>query len=90
MPIFTASRLSSNDNTLYPDKIEIDATNITYYKGYVFGYKSTIIARSNIASVSIGTGIFFADVIIESTGGKRIEARGFKKRDARAIVSLLT
>ncbi|MDR1414932.1 MAG: hypothetical protein LBI96_03890 [Odoribacteraceae bacterium] len=64
--------------------------NITYYKGYVLGYKSTIIARSNIASVSIGTGIFFADVIIESYGGNKIVASGFKKREAKEVMNLLT
>jgi hypothetical protein len=89
MPAFTAHRLSS-DNTLFPDRIEIDATNVTYYKGHVFGYQSTVIARSNIASVSVGGGIFFADVIVGSKGGERIVASGFKKADARAIVGLLT
>jgi hypothetical protein len=75
---------------LFPDRIEIDAANITYYKGYVFGYQSTVIARNNIASVSIGTGVFFADVIIASNGGQRIVAGGFKKSDAKQIVNLLT
>jgi hypothetical protein len=89
MPTYTAHRLSS-DNTLFPDRIEIDAANVTYYKGYVFGYKSTVIARSNIASVSVGAGIFFANVIIESTGGGRVVASGFRKSDARAVVGLLT
>jgi hypothetical protein len=89
MPTFTAHRLAK-DNTLFPDRIEIDATNVTYYKGYVFGYQSTVIARSNVASVSVGAGIFFADVIIESNGGKRVVASGFRKSDARAIVGLLT
>jgi hypothetical protein len=50
MPTFTAHRLSSNANTLFPDKIEIDAANVTCYKGNIFGYQSTIIARSNMAS----------------------------------------
>ncbi|GHS89223.1 hypothetical protein FACS1894201_10630 [Bacteroidia bacterium] len=89
MPAFTASRLSS-DNTLFPDRIEIDATNVTFYKGYVFGYQSTVIARNNVASVSIGSGILFADVVIESNGGKRIVASGFRKVDAREIIRLLT
>jgi hypothetical protein len=88
MPTFTAHRLSS-DNTLYPDRIEIDDTNVTYYKGYVFGYQSTVIARSNVASVSVGSGIFFADVVIESNGGKRVVASGFRKTDARTIMGLL-
>jgi hypothetical protein len=90
MPTFTAKRISSNNNTLFPDRLEIDTINVTYYKGYVFGYKSIVMARCNIASVSVGAGIFFADVYIESRGGQRIEANGFKKSDAKAIVSLLT
>jgi hypothetical protein len=90
MPTFTASRISSNANTLFPDKLEIDATNVTYYKGYVFGYQSMVITRRNIASVSAGAGIFFADVHIESTGGQLITASGFKKNDAKEIVRLLT
>jgi hypothetical protein len=89
MPTYTASRLSS-DNTVFPDRLEIDAANVTYYKGNVFGYQSSIIARSNIASVSIGSGIFFADVVIETCGGKRVVVSGFKKSEARTIVGLLT
>ena len=90
MIVFTASRISSNDNTLFPDRIEIDEYNVTYYKGNVFGYQSTVIAHSNIASVSVGAGIFFADVIICSNGGQRIVASGFTKSKAKEIVRLLT
>ena len=79
MITFTASRISSNDNSIFPDRIEIDDYNVTYFKGYVFGYQSTIIARGNISSVSVGSGIFFADVTICSNGGQRIAASGFKK-----------
>ncbi len=86
---FTAHRLS-NDNTLFPDKIEIDTVNVTYYKGNILGYQSSIIARKNIASVSIGSGVFFADVIIETIGGEKVVANGFRKGDAKEIVRLLT
>jgi len=89
MPTFIAHRLSS-DNTLFPDRLEIDAEKITYFKGNVFGYQSSIITRNNVASVSIGSGIFFADVIIETIGGKRVVASGFKKSEAKTIVGLLT
>jgi len=89
MPTFIAHRLSS-DNTLFPDRLEIDTAKITYYKGNVFGYQSSIIARNQVASVSIGSGLFFADVIIETIGGKRVVASGFKKREAKEIVRLLT
>jgi hypothetical protein len=89
MSKFTAHRLSGN-NTLFPDRIEIETANVTYYKGNIVGYQSSIIARNNIASVSIGSGIFFADVIIETFGGKKVVASGFRKRDAKEIVRLLT
>ena len=90
MPTFTASRLSGNDNSVFPDKLEIDAVNVTYFKGTVTGYRSMVIARANIASVYIGSGLLFADVVIETTGGKEIRASGFKKRDAREIINLLS
>jgi hypothetical protein len=90
MPTFAASRLSGNDNSLFPDRLEIDAINVTYYKGTVIGYRSTVIGRSNVASVHIGSGLLFADVVIESNGGLIVRARGFRKSDARRIVELLT
>lgn len=90
MPIYIASRISGNDNAVFPDRLEIDAVNITYYKGTVIGYRSTVISRANIASVHIGSGLLFADVVIETTGGKEIRASGFKKNDAKAIVALLS
>lgn len=89
MTTFVASRISGNDNSIFPDRLEIDAVNVTYYKGTIIGYRSTVISRANIASVHIGSGLLFADVIIETTGGKEIRASGFKKSDARAIVALL-
>lgn len=90
MVTYIASRISSNDNTLYPDMIEIGENNVIYSKGYVFGYKTTVIARSNIASISARAYMFFADVIICSKGGEHIVAQGFKKSAAREIVELLT
>lgn len=90
MPTFIASRWSGNDNSVFPDRIEIDAINVTYYKGTVIGYRSTVIARTNIASVYIGSGLLFADIVIESIGGLMIRARGFKKNDARTIISILS
>lgn len=90
MATFMASRISSGDNALFPDKIEIDATKVTYYKGTVVGYKTIVIQRNRIASVRVGAGLLFADVIIESAGGNPIVAHGFVKSDARRIISLLS
>lgn len=90
MSSFVASRWSGNDNSVFPDRLEIDSTNVTYFKGTVIGYRTTVIARDNIASVHMGSGLLFADIVIESTGGLTVRAKGFKKHDARMIMSLLT
>lgn len=89
MYTFIASRTSSDQNILYPDMLEIDAFNVIYYKGYVFGYSTIVIARHNIASVSLNSGLFFADIIISSIGGEQIIARGFKKSKAKEILRIL-
>jgi hypothetical protein len=92
MPTFEASRISGNDNAVFPDRIEIDDDNgnITFYKGTIVGYRQTFIAKDNVASVRIASGLMFADVIIESTGGKEVRASGFRKRDAREIMEILS
>ena len=89
MPIYTASRISADNNVLYPDAIAIDALNVTYYKGRPFGYETTIIPRHTICGVYLNSGIFFADVVIASAGRATIEARGFKKSIAKQIVNTL-
>lgn len=88
MPEYVASRLSEN-NALFPDKIEINADHVVYYKGAIIGYKTTVINRKNIASVRVRKGLLFADIVIESTGGGTIVAKGFTRDDAKEIVRLL-
>lgn len=90
MPRFVASRLSGNDNSVFPDIIEIDATNVTYFKGTVVGYRKMVVPLTQIASVYICSGLLFADVVVATTGNGDLRACGFRKRDARAIVKLLT
>ena len=92
MPSFVASRLSGNDNSIFPDRLEIDDVtgDITYYKGTIVGYRKSFIARSKVAGVRLRSGLIFADVVIESTGAMEICARGFLKKDARNIFSLLS
>jgi hypothetical protein len=89
MPTFITQRVSRQHNVLFPDKITIEGSNITYYKGEIIGYKSIVILRENIASIAINENILFADVVIESKGGQKIAASGFTKTDAREIMNLL-
>ncbi len=89
MHTYIASHVSSDQNALYPDMLEIDTDMVVYYKGYVFGYKTIIIKRRNIVAVTLRAGIFFADVVISSSGEREIIARGFTKSKAKEILRLL-
>ena len=89
MPTFAASRISSDQNALYPDMVEIDDYKVIYYKGYVLGYTTTIINRYDIASVSLSSGLSSAAVIIASKGVEWIKARGFSKSRAKEILRIL-
>ena len=86
---FTASRITGNGNTVFPDEIIIDDDVVTYRKGQLIGYKETKINVAAIGCVSVKAGLLFADVIIETKGGLTIRARGFTRSDARAISNLL-
>lgn len=90
MAVFVASRWSGDDNAVFPDRLEIDDSLITYFKGTVVGYHKSIMPRSGVASAHVRSGLIFADIVIESTGGRKIVARGFAKRDAREIVEMLS
>lgn len=88
MATFVSNRLSSN-NLLFPDRIDIYDDRIVYYKGAVIGYQSTIIPRECISSVRVLSNILFADVIIESSGGRRLEITGLLKSEARELYEML-
>ena len=85
----TASRITGNGNTVFPDEIIIEDDCVTYRKGQIVGYKETKINVAAIGCVSVKVGLLFADVIMETKGGLTIRARGFTRSDARAISNLL-
>lgn len=86
---FTASRITGNGNTVFPDEIIIDDDCVTYRKGQLIGYKETKINIAAIGCVSVEARFLFADVIIETKGGMTIRARGFNRADASSISKLL-
>lgn len=89
MPTFIAHRISADHNVLFPDRIDVDENRVVYYKGALIGYQTTVIQRGSISSVRLVSKILFADVIIESSGGRRMEINGLTKADAREVYSLL-
>lgn len=90
METFTAHRISQDDNVLFPDIMEIDVDRVLLTKNRIFGHRTTTIYIKNIASVTMSSGILFADVKIETTGGRVYRSEGYRKSDARRIVELLT
>lgn len=89
MATFVASRWSGDDNAVFPDRLEIDDSLITYFKGTVVGYHKSVMPRNCVASAHVRSGLIFADIVIESSGGREIVARGFTKRDARSVLNIL-
>ena len=89
MATFVASRWSGDDNAVFPDRLEIDSSIITYYKGTLVGYHKSVMPRNCISSAHVRSGLLFADIVIESSGGREIVARGFSKKDARNILNIL-
>lgn len=89
---FTASRVSGDGNTVFPDQIIIDDEEevVIHRKPKLIGCKETKISFGAIASVEIDKSVFFVDIIIESRGGRSIIARGFTRSDANDIKQLLS
>lgn len=89
---FEASRVSGNGNTIFPDEIIIDDVEevLIHRKPRLIGSKETKVRFGAIASIEIDKHILFADIVIETRGGRTIVARGFTRDDADEIKQLLS
>jgi hypothetical protein len=86
---FTASRWTQG-NFFFPTRLVISPQRVTRVKSRLFGSNEESIAMSKVASVHISTGVFWAEIIIESTGGADpITSHGHRKADARRIRDLI-
>ena len=88
---FTACRVSGDGHAVFPDEIIIDDEEevLIYRKPRVIGCKESRVRFSAIGSVSIKKGLIFADICIETRGGREIVARGFTRSDAEEIAKLV-
>lgn len=83
--VFRASRWTSG-NFLFPTVIEVTDQAVIRRKRSWFSASETTMHLSRVASVSVETGLVFADLRIESSGGgDDIVSHGHRKSDARAI-----
>ena len=89
---FEACRVSGDGNAVFPDELIIDTDEevVIHRKPKLIGCKETEIRFGAIASIQIDKHILFADIIIETRGGREIVARGFTRDDADEIKELLT
>ena len=88
---YTACRVSGDGNAVFPDEIIIDDEEevLIYRKPRVIGCKESRVRFSAIGSVTIQKHLLFADIYIETRGGREIIARGFTRDDAEEIASIV-
>ena len=86
---FKASRWTRG-NFLFPTVIEITETAVLRRKRSWFRKDEMSISLSKVASVHLRTGIFWADILIESTGGTDpLTSHGHRKADALRIRDMI-
>ena len=86
---FTASRWTRG-NLWFPTRIVVSPLHASRVKRRLFGRSEESISISQVASVKISTGIFWSDIVIESTGGTDpITSHGHRKADAVRIRDLV-
>jgi hypothetical protein len=86
---FKASRWTRG-NFLFPTVIEVTDKAIIRHKRSWFSKDEISISITKVASVHIKTGIIWADILIESSGGSDpLASHGHRKIDARRIRELV-
>jgi hypothetical protein len=86
---FQASRLTRG-NFLFPTIIEVTDKAVVRHKRSWFSRDEISISITKVASVHIKTGIIWADILIESSGGSDpLTSHGHRKADARRIRELV-
>ena len=88
---FTACRVSGDSNVVFPDEIIVDDEEeiLIHRKPRVIGCKETTVRFGAIGSLSVNKKVLFADIVLETKGGREICARGFTRSDAERIAKLV-
>jgi hypothetical protein len=82
---YQSSRLTSG-NLIFPDTLSVESDGVHYQKRKLLGSSEEIISYRHISSVRILTGLFFASIIIETSGGSQpIVMIGLSKSDAQEV-----
>jgi len=86
---FSASRWTRG-NLWFPTHIVVSPLRVSRVKRHLLGSNEESISISQVASVKISTGVFWSDILIESSGGTDpIRSHGHRKADALRIRDLV-
>jgi hypothetical protein len=87
--VFKSSRWTAG-NLWFPLRIEVTPQRVSRIKPRLIGSNEESISISQVASVSIRTGLIWSTIQIDSTGGTDpIVSRGHRKADAIQIRDLI-
>ncbi|HZQ52182.1 MAG TPA: hypothetical protein VFB14_08295 [Bryobacteraceae bacterium] len=87
--VFKASRWTAG-NLWFPLRIEVTPQRVSRIKPRLIGSNEESISISQVASVTIRTGLIWSTIQIDSTGGTDpIVSHGHRKRDAIRIRDLI-
>src|SRR6476620_6038605 len=87
--VFRARRLSRG-NLLFPTQVAVTETAVVHYTPEWTGAREQSMHLAHIASVAIDRTLFFADVMIESSGGASpVLCHGHRKADAIEMKRLI-
>ncbi len=87
--VFRASRFSRG-NLWFPTQVAVTPHAIVHYTPELFGGREQSIHLAHVASVLIDRNLFFADVMIESSGGASpVRCHGHRKHDAVEMKRLI-
>lgn len=87
--VFRASRFSRG-NLLFPKQVAITPTSVVYYTPELVGGREHSMHIAHVASVQIDRNLFFADIVIETSGGTSpVRCYGHRKSEAQEIKRLI-
>ncbi len=87
--VFRASRFSRG-NLLFPKQVAITPASVVYYTPELVGGREHSMHIAHVASVQIDRNLFFADIVIETSGGTSpVRCYGHRKAEAQEIKRLI-
>jgi hypothetical protein len=80
----------SRGNLWFPTQVSVTPTSVVHFTPQFFGGREQSMHLAHVASVLIDRNLFFADVMIESSGGASpVRCHGHKKADAVEMKRLI-